>query len=96
MLNAHPDVAVALFEAFTESKRLYLDALTSGRIASLTNADRLHLRMLEHLSDPLPYGIEPNRRVLERLMAHATAQQILRKPVEIESLFAPTTLELTG
>jgi 4,5-dihydroxyphthalate decarboxylase len=96
VLDAHPDLAGALFEAFAESKRLYLDALTSGRIASPTSADRLHLRMLEHVSDPLPYGIEPNRRVLERLMAHATAQQILRKPVEIESLFAPTTLELTG
>ena len=96
VLDAHPGLAVALFEAFTESKRLYLESLRSGSIESLTSADRLHLRMLDYVSDPLPYGIEPNRHVLENLMEHATAQQILRKPVDIESVFAPTTLGLTG
>ena len=96
VLEAHPEVAVSVFDAFAESKRLYLESLKSGSIDPLTSADRLHLRMLEYVGDPLPYGVEPNRRVLESLMAHATAQQILRKPVEIESLFAPTTLGLTG
>lgn len=96
VLEAHPDLAAALFEAFTASKRLYLESLQSGSIDPLTSVDRLHLRMLEYLSDPLPYGIEPNRRVLERLISHATAQQILKVPVAVESLFAPATLELTG
>ncbi len=96
VLGAHPNLAVALFEAFAESKRLYLNSLKSGTIDRLTSADRLHLRMLEHVRDPLPYGIEPNRRVLESLIAHARSQEILRKPVTVESLFAPATLELTG
>jgi len=46
--------------------------------------------------DPLPYGIEPNRRVLQSLIRHATDQNILKKPVEIESLFATTTHGLSG
>ncbi|HEY5622392.1 MAG TPA: ABC transporter substrate-binding protein [Gammaproteobacteria bacterium] len=96
VLEAHPDLAVALFEAFTESKRLYLERLRSGDVDPLTDPDRLHLRMLEYVDDPLPYGLEPNRRVLESLIGHAMSQQILRKPVAIESLFAPTTVGLTG
>ncbi len=96
VLEANPDLAVSLFDAFVDSKRLYLDALKSGSVDPLTSADRLHLRMLDYASDPLPYGIEPNRHVLESLIAHARAQQILKKPVTIESLFASTTLELTG
>jgi 4,5-dihydroxyphthalate decarboxylase len=96
VLETHPGLAAALFEAFAEAKHLYLERLKSGGVAPLTSSDRLHFRMLEYVSDPLPYGIEPNRRVLESLVAHATAQQILKKPVVLESLFAPTTVGLVG
>lgn len=96
VLDAHPDAAAAVFYAFAESKRLYLERLRSGQIASPTDADRLHLRMLDLTDDPLPYGIAPNRDVLENLIAHARTQQILRKPASLESLFAPATLELTA
>lgn len=96
VLDAHPDSAAAIFHAFAESKRLYLQHLQNGQIASLTDADRLHLRMLELTDDPLPYGIAPNRDVLENLIAHAMTQQILRRPVALESLFALATLELTA
>jgi len=96
VLDAHPDAAAAVFYAFAESKRRYLERLRNGQIASLTDADRLHLRMLDLTDDPLPYGIAPNRDVLENLITHATTQQILRKPVALESLFAPATLELTA
>jgi 4,5-dihydroxyphthalate decarboxylase len=96
VLEAYPDVAVAVFNAFAESKRLYLDRLRSGDIENPTEMDRLYARMLELTDDPLPYGIAPNRRVLENLVGHATRQQILRKPVEIESVFAPSTRDLVA
>jgi 4,5-dihydroxyphthalate decarboxylase len=48
--------------------------------------------MMEKLGDPLPYGIEPNRAVLENLIAHASHQGILRKPTEVDSVFAASTL----
>jgi len=96
VLDAHPGAAAAVFNAFAEAKRLYLERLRTGRIESPTDVDRLHLRMLELAGDPLPYGVAPNRSVLENLIGHATTQEILRKPVEIESLFAPATLELTA
>ena len=96
VLDDHPGVAAAVFNAFAESKRLYLERLRAGRIKKLTSEDRLHIRMMEIAGDPLPYGIAPNRAVLENLIAHATTQQILRKPTKIESVFAPSTLELTA
>ena len=96
VLDAHPGVAAAVFNAFAESKNLYLERLRKGTIENLTAADQLHIQMMDKVGDPLPYGIEPNRSVLENLIAHATSQGILKKPTEIESVFAPSTLELTA
>jgi 4,5-dihydroxyphthalate decarboxylase len=94
VLDAFPDVAVSVFNAFAAAKHMYLERLGEGLIDQPTSADMLYARMLEIGADPLPYGVEPNREVLESLIAHATTQQILRKPVEIESLFVPSTLDL--
>jgi 4,5-dihydroxyphthalate decarboxylase len=96
VLDAHPDVAVAVFNAFAESKRLYLQRLRSGKIEKPSEMDQLYLRMLELTDDPLPYGIEPNRHVLENLIGHAMTQQILRKPIKIESVFAPASRDLVA
>jgi 4,5-dihydroxyphthalate decarboxylase len=46
--------------------------------------------------DPLPYGIEPNRHVLEELLRHAVAQRIIDRAPRIEDLFAPATHGLVG
>ena len=96
VLERYPEAAVALFDAFAHSKNLYLETLRQRSPAELTGADRIHLRIMELASDPLPYGVAPNRAVLENLIAHARTQKILRRPVTIESLFAPSTLELTA
>ena len=96
VLDAHPGLAVALFNAFVESKNHYLKRLRDGAIENPDAMDKLYLRILELGGDPLPYGIEPNRPVLEKLIGHTLTQKILTKPVEIESLFAPTTWALTG
>ena len=96
VLDAHPELAVAVFDAFTESKKQYLQKLRSGMIENPDAADELHLRMIELGGDPLPYGIDPNRQILETLIAHAQTQKILTQPIEIESLFAPSTHSLTG
>jgi 4,5-dihydroxyphthalate decarboxylase len=49
---------------------------------------------MEITGDPLPYGVEPNRRVLEELIRHAVTQRIIDKPVAIDDLFAKGTLDL--
>jgi 4,5-dihydroxyphthalate decarboxylase len=46
--------------------------------------------------DPLPYGIAPNRGVIEALIGHALTQGIITAPVRVEDLFVPSTLGLMG
>jgi 4,5-dihydroxyphthalate decarboxylase len=95
ILATEPGIATAVFEAFAESKRRYIEQLRSGTVENAT--DRMYARVLaETGADPLPYGIEPSRAVLEELMGHAIRQHILAEPVPLESLFAPSTLDLVG
>lgn len=94
VLKDNPDVAVAVFNAFAEAKQLYLEQLRAGKIENPTSIDRLHTQVMEVIGDPLPYGIEPNRKVLENLIEHATRQHILRKPVKLEDVFAEATSNL--
>ena len=48
------------------------------------------------IGDPLPYGIEPNRPMLEAIITNAVDQKILPRAVAIEDLFHPTTRHLTA
>ncbi|MEU0966259.1 ABC transporter substrate-binding protein [Streptomyces sp. NPDC005917] len=97
LLAERPELAGQVFNAFARSKRLYVDRLRAGAIDSPTATDLMHRRVMEITrADPLPYGIEPNRAVLEELMRHAVDQRILERPLPIESLFAVSTRALTG
>ena len=52
--------------------------------------------MLEITGEPLPYGLAPNRKVIETLIGHALAQGIITKPVKVDDLFAAGTHALVG
>lgn len=97
VLAAHPEVAVDLFEAFAAAKDRYVERLRAGAIDEPTASDRMHTRVLQVTGrDPLPYGIAPNRVMLEQLVGHALDQGILRQPVGVEDVFAPGTHDLTA
>ena len=96
LIAAHPGLAADVFDAFAAAKRVYLDRLLGGTIEKPTEFDALHQRVLQITGDPLPYGIAPNREVIEELIGHAVTQGIISKPVTVEALFAPSTLALTG
>lgn len=97
VLAAHPEVAADVFNAFAESKRLYVDQLRAGKIEKPTAVDDMHRRVMEITGkDPLPYGIEPNRPALQEIVRFATAQGILTKPVDIDEMFAPSVRALTA
>ena len=96
VLEANPGLAADCFEAFAAAKRLYVDALRAGKIEKPDATDRLHQRVMEITGEPLPYGIEPNRKVMETLMGHALSQGIITKAMKVEDLFAKETWGLVG
>ncbi len=96
LIAEHPDLAADVFEAFAESKRLYVERLKAGQIEKPTEVDKVHQRVMEIAGDPLPYGIAPNRKIIEELTQHALTQGIITKPVSADELFAPSTRNLVG
>jgi 4,5-dihydroxyphthalate decarboxylase len=96
VLQACPDVAADLFGVLAESKAVYMPQLRDHAIASPSPGDRLFRRVMDITGDPLPYGIETNRRTLEAVVQYAVEQKILQQPVAVDELFVPSTRELTG
>ena len=96
LLAREPELAAEVFEAFAEAKRRYVERLMAGKIENPAGADRVHRRVAEVIGDPLPYGIEPNRKVLEDLVRHAATQRIIPEPADVDALFAPATRSLVG
>jgi 4,5-dihydroxyphthalate decarboxylase len=91
----HPWVARSLYKAFCAAKDRALQTM------HISNA---HACMLPWLSwererlreifgpDWWPYGIEANRHVLESLLRYMGEQGLLKKPVKVEDIFAPSSL----
>jgi len=97
LLDAHPDLAADVFAAFAEAKNRYVERLRRHDIQDLTPADRMYQRVMAITgADPLPYGIAPNRAMIDQLIRHAVNQQILDRPPDVEMLFPPGTHNLTA
>jgi 4,5-dihydroxyphthalate decarboxylase len=95
LLAEHSDLAADLFEAFAESKRRYVSQLDT--LPEPTAVDRMHRRVREITgADPLPYGLEPNRAVLEELARAAVDQHILDRAPDLDAMFAAGTHGLAG
>lgn len=97
LLAERPELGAEVFDAFARAKRLYVDRLREGVPAKPAAADLMYARVMEMTgADPLPYGIGPNRAVLETLVRHAVDQRILNRAPVLEELFAESTLGLEG
>jgi ABC-type nitrate/sulfonate/bicarbonate transport system substrate-binding protein len=96
LIAKHPELAADVFNAFAEAKRRYLERLKAGQIEKPDQADTVHKRVLEITGDPLPYGIAPNKRVIDELIGHALTQGIISKPVTADELFVPSTRGLVA
>ena len=97
VLKAHREVGPALFEAFAESKRRYVDKLRAGTVANPSAVDKMHLKVMDVTGiDPLPYGLAPNRAMLEEAMRSAAEQGILKRVPLLEELFPENTHHLTA
>jgi 4,5-dihydroxyphthalate decarboxylase len=84
VLQRYPEVTRAVFDAFTEAKERFVTQLRDGTVT-----DSIYTNVLQTIgTDPLPYGIEANRAMLEQLMDYALDQRILTRRVEIDDMFA--------
>jgi 4,5-dihydroxyphthalate decarboxylase len=95
-LEAQPDLAADLFDAFAQAKRIYMPRLRAGDVDAASPTDQLFRRVLDITGDPLPYGIEPNRLALESIVQYSVEQGILPRAVAIEELFPQSTRTLTA
>jgi 4,5-dihydroxyphthalate decarboxylase len=78
VLNARPGLATDLYQAFVEAKRLSMARLD----------DPLLLKVRDVIGDPLPYGVQENRQMLDAIVQHAREQGIIRRAIPLEKLFA--------
>src|SRR6185295_2041034 len=95
-LDAYPDLAPDMFDAFAQAKRIYVQRLRNGHVDAASPTDQVFKRVMEITGDPLPYGIDANRQALEAIVQHSVEQGILPEPVAIEELFPPNTRTLTA
>jgi 4,5-dihydroxyphthalate decarboxylase len=87
LLRTHRDLAADIFNAFSEARRLYVERLASGRIEQPTPDDVFFRRVMDITGDPLPYGVEPNRQMLEAVIRQSLEQGIITRPLTVEELF---------
>jgi 4,5-dihydroxyphthalate decarboxylase len=97
VLAAHPGLAADLFAAYAAAKKGYTGELMSGGIAEPNATDRMYQRVAEITgADPMPYGIAPNRAMIDQLITYAVDQKILDRAITPEDLFAAGTHDLVG
>jgi 4,5-dihydroxyphthalate decarboxylase len=85
LLAQQPDLAQRLYDAFCAAKQRFMERLDreplTGEDAALAKRRGLVG------NDPIPYGLEPNRRTLETVVELAREQHILAGPVDVNALF---------
>lgn len=97
LIEKYPDLPADIFGAFARSKQLYVDKLRSGSIENPNSTDKMYKQVMEITgADPLPYGIDPNRATIEKLIDHAITQAIIDKRPDVDSLFARSTQNLNA
>ena len=96
LLAEHPGLAADLFEAFAGARQRYVERLAGGGITAPSADDTFFKRVMDITGDPLPYGLEANRRMLETIVQYAHEQGIIARPVSVEELFHQSTHRLTA
>jgi 4,5-dihydroxyphthalate decarboxylase len=94
----NPQIALDLYQAFAESKRLLIQEMRSHLNSLITT-----LPMLEaHVNDTInlfgedwwPYGIAKNRPTLDAFTSYCLAQGVIGQPITLDQIFCPNTLAL--
>lgn len=86
VLAEHPWVAKSLFDAFDKAKKQWLATLDAG--PAIDKGDKKYQALRKIVgADPLPYGIEENRKTIEALEATAFKQGLTPRRMAMRELF---------
>ncbi|CAG9205824.1 4,5-dihydroxyphthalate decarboxylase [Paraburkholderia sabiae] len=86
VLAEHPWVAKSIYDAFDKAKKDWLAKLDAGELTDKKNQKYRDLqKIVGH--DPLPYGIEENRKTIEALEATAFRQGLTPRRMSMSELF---------
>jgi 4,5-dihydroxyphthalate decarboxylase len=94
LVEKYPWIALNLYSAFAAARAQVLRA-GSVALASHFETGVIGEDVRRALAaDPMAYGVEATRKVLETIAAYVHAQGLTDRIVKIEELFAPATLDL--
>jgi 4,5-dihydroxyphthalate decarboxylase len=97
LLRSQPGLARDIFDAFNEAKNRYIDRLKSNAIAEPNKNDQLYKRVMDITGkDPLPYGVEGSRPMIEAVIQYAEEQRILTRHFTVDELFPAKAQGLAG
>jgi 4,5-dihydroxyphthalate decarboxylase len=85
VLWKHPWVARALYDAFVEAKKPYIEALKSGKGDSAD--DKKYRGLMPLVGDPLPYGLDANLRSIEAMLTYGLQQNLIPKRTSLDEAF---------
>jgi len=97
IVEQHPDLAGKLFKLFSQSKEWAQEWLRT--VPSLGGIVWKNQYLAEEREifqgDPWAYGLEKNRRVIEKFLSYCYAQGISARELSPEDIFVPSTWGLT-
>jgi 4,5-dihydroxyphthalate decarboxylase len=96
LVAAHPWLPATILKAFEQAKRVGLERLadTSSTKVTLPFVEEQLQRARELMGEDFwPYGVAPNRHVIETFLRHHHAQGLSGRLVAIEDMFHPSTFE---
>jgi 4,5-dihydroxyphthalate decarboxylase len=94
VLAANPEIAETFFTAYKQAKSLYLQRLVrQGPKALDEETDKRYSDIIG--GDPLPIGIEANRKALEMIAQFSVDQGVISTMPNIDDLFASSTRNLS-
>ena len=89
-------IAQSLFKAFTQAqKKTYEYLATTMALTTMLPWQSAHVEEARALlgEDWWPYGVEPNRHVLETFLRYHHEQGLSKRKLTVDDLFAPETLK---
>ena len=90
-LEANPGLADELCGLFQTGKAHYMRRLQSGEAAGPADEDLLKMAEIVD-GDPIPFGVEGNRKTLETFVGYNAEQGVIPGEVAVDDLFPASTL----